>query len=159
MRNSPRPASIWIGQRRTPIDTAGEQVARRLEHQLPGVADRQERELGAAVPCPTAPRPVRAHGQHPAVAADRRPLIPSRLVGHVGEGPVFEGRIDLVGGQFVLDLDDDSPVLAEFRRGSRRSRSARAGPGSGPRAAAGLPSRCWPGASRRGGRPREFRRW
>ena len=33
--------------------------------------------------------------------------------------------------------------------------SARAGPGPGPRAAAALPSRCWPAACRRGGRSRD----
>ena len=33
----------------------------------------------------------------------------------MGERPVFEGRIDLVRGQFVLERNDDPSVLAEFR--------------------------------------------
>ena len=77
----------------------------------------------------------------------------------MGERPVFQGRIDLVRGQFVLEHNDDPSVLAELGARNRRSSSATAGPGPGPRAAAGLPSRCWPAACRRGGRPHSSRCW
>ena len=41
---------------------------------------------------------------------------PIGSAGSMGERPVFEGRIDLVRGQLVLERDDDSSVLAEFRQ-------------------------------------------
>ena len=136
MRNSPRSG---VELDRPPLHAdraAGDQVARGLEHQVPGVADRQEGELGAVGQVPEHHAPVRADGQHPAVMPDRRACIIDRLAGSMGKGPVFQGRIDLVRGQLVLERNDDPSVPAELRGRARRSSSAGAGPGPGPRAVA-----------------------
>ena len=79
----------------------------------------------------------------------------------MGEGPVLEGRIDLVRGQWRPRCDNDDPsVPAEFRH-PMTAGQAQHGPAQDrvPEPQAGLPSRCWPAACRRGGRPHTGRRW
>ena len=39
-----------------------------------------------------------------------------RLAESMGERSILEGRLDLVSDQLVLDRNDDSSILAEFRR-------------------------------------------
>ena len=96
---------------------AGEQVARRLEHQVPGVPDRQETELRAAGQVPEHHAPVRAHGQHSTVVPDRRTVIIDRLAREAWA----KVRYSRAGSTwYVVSLssmpNDDSSVLAEFRR-------------------------------------------
>ena len=152
MRNSPRLGSRWTGHRCTPIVPAGDQVARRLEHQAPGVADRQEGELGAAGQVP----------EHRALVRCRRPG-PGHHGGsrgvHNPSAHERHGRTSGIPGPDRPGTGSVGPRCATTIRPSwlksgaiaARSGSARAGPGSGPRAGAGLPSRCWPAACRRGG--------
>ena len=112
-------APIDVDLERPPLHAAlaaGDQVTRRLEHQVPGVSDRQETELRVTPQVPEYHAMARAHRQDSTVAPDRRTVILIQLTGNMGEGPVFEGRIGLISGQLVLKPDDDSPIAAEFRR-------------------------------------------
>ncbi len=54
----------------------GDEVARsRLEHGVPGHAERQVAELDPRAQVPDDEAPIGAHGEEPAVAVDRRPSV------------------------------------------------------------------------------------
>ena len=120
MRNSPR---FGIEPNRPPLHAERPTVSvskspDASNSSVPGLSDRQERQFRAAGQVPERHAPVRAHCQHPAVAADRWSVIINRLAESMSKGSVLEGRIDLVRDQLVLERDDDPSVLAEFRAGS-----------------------------------------
>ena len=73
---------VWIKPNGPALDargTAGEQVTGGLEEEAPAPPERQERQLRPASDVPEHGASVSAHGQDPAVAPDRRPLVSQRL--------------------------------------------------------------------------------
>ena len=160
MRNSPRSGSSRIGHRCTPIEPLVSRSPEGSNMLCQAYADRQEGELRCRGPGPRAPRP----GACPRPAPGRRSGSTDR------DNPVgwletwanvrySQGRIDLVCGQCVLTRNDDSSIPAEF--GCRAAGQAQPGAAQDrvPEPEPRLPSRCWPAACRRGGRPPTGRRW
>ena len=117
---------------------AREQVARCLEHDVPGVTDRQEGELGASGqvpehhPCPY-PRPAAG------CRAGSRDVITRAELARHGRMLGTRGRDRPGTWSIGPRANDDSSVRAEFRSASGFAGQAqhRAGPGPRPRAAAG----------------------
>jgi hypothetical protein len=90
----------------------GQQVARRLEHRV-GPADRQESQLRAAGQVPQDHAQGGAHGQDAAVTMGRGAPVLDRPACRIGQSPILEGRIDLVGVPLVLLPKDDPAIAAE----------------------------------------------
>jgi hypothetical protein len=90
-----------------------DQVTGRLEHQVPGVADWQQCELGSAGEVPQHSAVIGAHGQDPAIATDRGAIVIHRPHGSVGKRPILQRRIDDRRRELVFDAKDDPSVRPE----------------------------------------------
>ena len=119
MRNPPRSVSSRIGHRWMP-DASRESVSRSPDdsnsaYQVPPIRS-EASSVPRARSQSTTPRSVLTASTRPSWRIDACPKM-TRIAGRMGQGPVFEGRIDLVRRQGVLVDDDDPAVPAEFRSG------------------------------------------
>ena len=152
LKNAPTLVQLKRPAQRAEI-AGGQQVSRLFEQANPRVPDTQKTELGAAARSQsTTPRSEPTTSIRPSCRIDGFPYWLGTLVAWANV------RYSRAGSTwYVVNLSsysrDDSSVVAEVRaKQTRRSSSARVGPGPDPRAAAGLPSRCSPAMFRRGER-------
>ena len=93
-----------------------EQVARRLEHAVPRVPDRQEAELCLACQVPEGDPAVGAHGQDPTVAVDRRSCSDSEAGSTHTPAWCIRGPDRLARRSDFRSLQDEDPSVLAKRR-------------------------------------------
>ena len=161
MRNSPRSGSSRTGHRQTP-DEPTEDVSRSPDASKIASQARPIGRVASSVPRArsqrSTPRSVHTASTRPSRRIDATPKRRGSPEGWARVRYSRAGSTSYVARSSSF-ADNNPSVPAEFRPDTAGQAQPRAGPGSDPRAAIGLPSRCWPAACRRGGTPHTGRHW